>query len=890
MLRQIVSCLVLFFLTTFATTAFAQTAVLQGTVTDEETGEQLAGSNIVLLSPETGLQITGTSTNEQGEFERVGIAPGTYNIRVTFIGYEAKILPDVTFSAGETKTLTIVLTPGAIESEQVIVTASRRQEKVLEAPASVSVIETSQIEERTAMTPTDHLIGVASVDIVKSGLVQSNVVVRGFNNVFSGALLSLVDNRIARVPSLRVNVYNFIPTSNDDIERIEMVRGPGSALYGPNSANGVFHMITKSPFGSEGTTFNISGGERSVLMGSIRHAGSFNNRIGYKFSATYAKGNDFEHTDPIEEFNRNVAINNPLNPADPDTLKIGKRDFGIEKIAGTGRLDYRLNDDLTLIANGGFNRASHIELTGLGAAQAVDWTYSYVQGRMLYKKLFMQAYMNMSNAGDSYLLQTGDKMVDESKLMVYQLQHSTALGDNQNFTYGFDAIWTRPETKETINGRNEDNDNINEYGLYLQSETKLSDQLKFVFAGRYDDHNWLEEGIFSSRTALVFKPNPAHNFRITYNEAFNTPTSNNLFLDLVTTRSLGGLPYAVRVHCEPETGYTFRRDSPGLGGLYMQTPFAPVPSQYLPAEATSMWPAIVNILAQQGTDISLIPAPTAASVGTILRVLNTSTAAFDLTTPDYVKDIDRIRSNKIRTLEFGYKGILGKKFLAGIDVYYSTLNDFVGPLRVETPNVFFDPATLGAYLYPILAAPPYNLPQQQIETIIGNIAAIPVGTITPNEARDPGDLMLTYKNFGDIDLYGLDLSFAYYMNPNWRFTGSYSYVSKDFFKEDPSDIALNAPKNKFSGSVHYTCPRKIFDGQLRFRYVDGFPVNSGVYIGQSDNYTVFDFAGGIDLPAAFKTRLSLTIQNVLDYKHREFFGVPEIGRLALLRLTYSLDK
>lgn len=893
MQRQIVSCLVLIFLAFFAATAFSQTAVFQGTVTDEETGERLAGANIVLISTETGLQITGTFTDDQGEFELRRIAPGTYNIRVTFIGYEAKILPDVTFSAGETKILLIALTPGVIEAEQVIVSASRWQEKVLEAPASVSVLEASQIEERTSMTPTDHLIGLAAVDIVKSGLVQSNVVVRGFNNVFSGALLSLVDNRIARVPSLRVNVYNFIPTSNDDIERIEIVRGPGSALYGPNSANGVFHMITKSPFGSEGTTFNISGGERSVLMGSLRHAGSFNNKIGYKISANYAQGEDFVYRDSVEIENFNIAISPPPVGigADPDTLLIAKRDFDIKKIAGDVRLDYRVNDDMTIIANAGFNRGSHIELTGLGAAQAVDWTYSYVQGRLLYKELFMQAYTNMSNAGDSYLLQTGRKMVDESKLMAYQIQHSTALGDNQNFTYGFDAIWTRPETKGTINGINEEKDGINEYGVYLQSETKLSDQLKFVFAGRYDDHNWLEEGIFSPRTALVFNPKPDHNFRITYNEAYSTPTSNNLFLDLLQSPTLKGLPFAIRVRGVPKTGFTFDRTSTGLGGLYMQSPFFPDPSQYLPADATLMWSAIQTVLSSQIPFINSILAPTVNdNVGTVLRVLNTTTRKFDQIMPENVEDIARIKENKTSTFEFGYKGILGKKFLASVDVYYSKYYDFIGPLCVETPNVFLEPNSLGSYLIPILSNAPYNLPPQQIGEVIAAIASVPVGTVKPKETRNPADLMLTYRNFGDINLYGTDLSFAYYMNPNWRFTGSYSYVSKDFFEEDPSDIALNAPKNKLSGSVRYTCPTTGFEGQLRFRYVAGFPVNSGVYIGETESYTVIDFNGGIDLPGALKTRLSLTVQNILDYKHREFFGVPEIGRLALLRLTYSLDK
>ena len=83
------------------------------------------------------------------------------------------------------------------------------------------------------------------MDISQGGLVQSNVVGRGFNNIFSGATLMLIDNRFAAVPSLRVNVPAFFPAANEDIENIEFVLGPGAALYGPNSAKGVLAITTQ---------------------------------------------------------------------------------------------------------------------------------------------------------------------------------------------------------------------------------------------------------------------------------------------------------------------------------------------------------------------------------------------------------------------------------------------------------------------------------------------------------------------------------------------------------------------------------------------------------------------------------------------------------------------
>ncbi len=845
---------------------YAQSAVLEGFVADSENGNPLVGANIVLTT-EGDLRMQGASTNNDGEFVLGGISPEIHTVTISYLGYESVVFENESFSAGESKHIEVAMVPGVFEAEQIIVTASLRHEKMLDAPASVSVIERRQIQNRQTMTPIDHLIGLPGVDIVKSGLNQANVVVRGFNNVFSGTLLSIVDNRIARVPSVRYNAYNFIPTSNEDIERMEIVRGPGSALYGPNSANGVLHMITRSPFGSEGTSLSVSGGERSLFMASFRHAGSNENKVGYKLSANYSRGEDFKYVDPAE---------------------IVARNFNVEKLAVDGRLDFRVSNDMTFILNGGLNRATSIELTGVGAAQADDWTYSYVQGKMLYKRLFMQAFVNMSDAGDSKILRQGNSLIDKSKLYVYQLQHGTSFGGIQTFTYGFDGLWTRPDTEMSINGMNEDDDEINEYGVYLQSETQLSEELKVVLAGRLDDHSRLKDPFFSPRAGLVIAPNPTNTFRFTFNRSFSTPTANNLFLDLnasperAPNLAIGdlGQPFNVQLRGVPETGFTFGRDSNGLGGLYMQAILPDQSVSFLPADATLLWPVIVGLFAQQGIDISALPAPASANVSTVLRNLNTTTLQFDAVTPDFVTDIKPMESTKNNTFEVGYKGILGGKLLANIDVYYSEIKDFVGPLRVETPSVFYDPVTLTAYLSNFLSA-------ANAQDLAALIARIPVGTIKPDQTVHPGDLMLTYRNFGDIDLYGTDLGLTYYVNPNWNISGSYSYVSKDFFEEDPSDIALNAPKNKVGLMLNYDDSHTGFNGQIRYRWVDNFPVNSGVYIGNVDSYSTIDLTAGVLLPSTTRTKLSISVQNLFDNKHIEMVGAPEIGRLGLVRLMFT---
>ena len=943
----------------FTTSVFAQTATLGGVVTDAQTGEVIADAAIDAMGVAVESPVRAVS-DATGAFEIKGLVAGTYTVTVSHIGYAEQILFNITLTAGERESLEVSLSPTVIELDQVSVTASRRPEKVLEAPAAVSVLYASQIQDRAAPTPTEHLKSMPMVDVVTSGLIQSRAVVRGFNHAFSGSLLSLVDNRIARVPSLRVNAYSLIPTVNEDIERIEVVGGPGAALYGPNSANGVMHILTKSPFDSEGTTVSLGSGERSVLLGTFRHAGSYKNRIGYKISGQYYQGDDWEFNDPQEMRIRQEKIN-----AGQDPGKIGQRNFDVEKLNGEARVDLHLTNDLTAILSSGFSQANQIELTGIGAAQAEDWTYSYFQGRMLYKNLFAQAFLNQSDAGDTFVLRTNEPILDKSSLFVGQLQHSLELGARQRFTYGADVLLTRPNTEGSINGVNEDDDDINEIGAYLQSETKILPQVKVVTAARIDNHNRLENPAFSPRAAVVFSPNTNHNLRATYNRAFSTPTTNNLFLDILSVEDAFGLGRRfqpvlgfspstnVRAQGIPETGFHFKRSADGRPQF--QSPFAPLaersPSDNItlddPVFTNVMWNVgrgavlnsflptfrnnLNNAFAAQGLPMAQIDAQVGAlsqafaevvpqqvgGVKNVLRSLNPETQQF--TDVDDVIDIEPIKSTINQTFEVGYKGVLMNKLVFAVDGYHTKIKDFVGPLVVETPNVFLDADTLSASLaqqFMVALNAPENAALNSVLMTLdapaqggnGNGSAvdeltklfvagtdnngaafIPFGTVTAEEATDPTGIMLTYRNYGDISLNGADFSFTYYLNQNWNFSGNYSYVSKDLFKDvdGVSDIALNAPKQKFGASVEYLNTDLGLATQLRLRYVDSFPVNSGVYIGQVDSYVVVDLNLGYNLPFSPNTRFSLTAQNLLDNKHQEYVGTPEIGRLAMVRLTQS---
>jgi iron complex outermembrane receptor protein len=271
-------------------------------------------------------------------------------------------------------------------------------------------------------------------------------------------------------------------------------------------------------------------------------------------------------------------------------------------------------------------------------------------------------------------------------------------------------------------------------------------------------------------------------------------------------------------------------------------------------------------------------------VGSVLRVLNATTEEFDLVTDDYVQDVREMDPTITNTFEVGYKGLFAGKFVAAVDVWHSRIRDFVGPLRVETPNVFFNSDDLQAYLAPTLQT--QGLTQEQIAALITQIASIPVGTVTPDGTEDPGDLLLTYRNFGDVDLTGVDLACSWYLDSYWTVGVNFSYVNRDFFEDASgiSDIALNAPQRKAGGHLSYRNDEIGLAASSRVRYVDGFPVLSGVFVGETDDYTLVDLTASYDLPFSEGTNLSLIVQNLFDKQHREFVGAPEIGRVAILRL------
>lgn len=931
----------LLLVTTFG--AFAQRTIT-GTITDEN-GETLPFATVLVKGTTTGV-----IADENGKYS-ISVPEGSTTLVFNYTGLEP-----VEMELGSGSTLDAKMGKSSLDLDPVVVSASKRKEKLLEAPAAMDVIDAKEIAVNVATNPTEYVKDVAGVDIMRTGVAQSNVVTRGFNNIFSGSVLTMIDYRIGSVPSLRVNVNQLMPGNYLDIERVEVLKGPASALYGPNAASGAIHILTKSPLDEKkdfNTTISLGGGGRSTMIAQFRHAAKLKKAtaesplaIGFRVSGQYLQAHDWPYEDPEEPdsivFGKQTPNGRIPLYADgtevPDSLieqgingdtVVNNRNNFLQNYNFDARLDVRFNPNTELILSGGYSNASGVELTGLGAGQAVNWNYKYGQVRFRWKDLFIQGYLNASDAGDTYLLRSGNLIIDKSKFIVGQIQHSYTKG-KLRLVYGGDAQLTRPETEGTINGRNEDSDNIDIYGGYIQGEHETTDWLKLVAAIRVDYSTAVEDPAVSPRAAAVIKPFPGHNFRVTYNRAFSAPSALTNSLDIMESQDafgLGNLIPAITTGIDVRAlgngnGFNFSRTDNGV--LQFRTPFAPLFNQtvedYFALDNqdyfNEMW-TLMRILfagnfagdigasAVQNVNSSLLT-QLPDGVGTSLIPLNLDQLGFfydEAVDPSSVQDIVPVGNQITNTYEIGYNGLIAQRMVVKVDAYRTDIKDFVGPLRIETPNVFLDYGTLYSALNeiasnssdPQLAADLLEFDKVEnggngngdgLEEVAGFMAGFPLGTVSPQEANDPS-VLLTYRNFGQISVYGFDFDLIYFLTEQLKFGATYSFVNKDEFETEGQIIALNAPQHKANVNAAYSLEKIGLSLGLRFRWQAGFPANSGVYVGDVPSLHQMDFNADYALPFSKQTHISLTVQNLYDNKIREFVGVPTMGRLTLARISHT---
>jgi iron complex outermembrane receptor protein len=904
-----------------------------------------------------GNAIPGALVIEKGTTNAVKTKPdGSYSIIVPAKRIPASIMvrsvgsgsTETTVDGSETAmTYSPSIGSNSKQLNEVVVSASKKSEKILNAPASVSVLSEARIQQNTALSVIDNVRKIAAVDAMPTGLVSNNVVVRGFNNIFSGATLFLVDNRMASVPSLRVNAFQLTPTSNTDIRSMELVRGPASALYGPFAANGVMAVYTKSPLDMENrmeVTLGLTSGVRAgdddnsafgfkannslenlgILNPEIRIAGKLSKTLGIKVSGNYMSANDFAFFDAREPNGKTVRFGNQAGgtpwASDGSAPTTFNRDFRIRKLAGDARIDWRPAVNTELTFSTGYANNTNMELTGLGGAQAVGWTSNYFQTQFKKDRFYAQYFINTTNSGNTFLIpqnanqSTFTYLKETSNLQSIQLQHSTQTSDKKlNLVYGADLFMTRPSGN--VYGRFEGRSNINQYGGYLQGDYKFNSKWSFTGAARVDYQDAIDEVMWSPRAALVYKPKENHTFRLTYNRAFSAPTALNFFLDI----NNGLLPTGQNVRAFGNaTGIQYNRSA---NGLPLINTAAGTEVDYN-AFIASNGPRNSAIAALTQSLAGRLPASAIPStVSLLFNGINPDVKLNDLvngTSMDVnaISDKESVKSTVTQTFEAGYKGFLMDKLSVGFDLYYTRISNFSSPLTMSTfntqfnPAYFANPAVQAQMLNNVLATPMPAASRAQLlalltgkaaptnaeivtgyATLIGQLGTLAGGVIAPDNLGTNRDIILTYLNLGTVDVAGADLNFSYMASKLLNIEGAFSFVNKDriaLLGAAGGFVSLNAPKYKSALSLDYKMPfNNNVSARVGWRWMDQFDANSAVYVGRVNAMNMVDLGFSWRLKSSQNTVFSFSVNNLFDHRHQFFPLTSAVGRVALFKVLHT---
>ncbi|HZH01171.1 MAG TPA: TonB-dependent receptor [Flavisolibacter sp.] len=526
-----------------------ESAVISGKVIDRQTAEPLAGVTVAYKgSDQTAI------TDAEGYFKIKVLSNDKALLRITHVGYDpAEVpiqLPSI-FSTG----LLIKLNVPSIVNNEVVISASTRPEKITQAPAHISVISRQDLEQFAGSNVGELIAYLPAVEYTRSGVDQTNFNARGFNSAFNNKAFQIIDGRNSmNVGSAGLPLLNNATVNKEDLERIEVVLGPQSALYGPNGLNTVLNYITKDPRKHQGTTVALTAGNQHQFSGRFRQAAVINDRWAYKLTGEYAAGKEFTFYDSVRA---GGGIYGPVV-----SIREHNVDFDFRHLRGEAQLYYKITPKADVIVSGGAAENDYFQLTTLGRNQMRDLTFSFVQARLVHPRFFINVYNSWGNLGRSYGLQpytrdfwnrthstitnpldprykTQGRLPPDSAEMfalrlgnMFKEQNQRSNAEAQyNHTFekaGLSVVggvsWQedRPNSYGITLVDKDKRIYVTQYGGVLQVQQSLPWQLRLIAAGRVDHHS--KFGTFFSPKLGLLKNLGEGSIRFTWGRAYSMPS------------------------------------------------------------------------------------------------------------------------------------------------------------------------------------------------------------------------------------------------------------------------------------------------------------------------------------------------------------------------------
>jgi outer membrane receptor for ferrienterochelin and colicins len=488
--------------------SFAQSASLSGKISSE--GAPVPFANIILVG-----QSKGTASDRFGHYEIKAVEPGTYMVKASAVGYQA-LTRKVVVQPGQQKQVDMELQPDDLHMNEVVVTGTLKEVNRLESPVAVEVYNPAFFKKNPTPSLFDAMQNINGVrpqlncNVCNTGDIHIN----GLEGPYTMVLIDGMP-----IVSGLSSVYGLSGIPNSMVERIEVVKGPASSLYGSEAVGGLINVITKNP--ANAPLFSAD-----VMTSSWQE---YNIDLGNKFTIGSAASvltglNYFNYSNPID------------NNSD-------------------GFTDVTLQDRISVFQKWNFNRRNNRLLSVAGRylyedrwGGELNWNPEYRGGDEIYgesiytsrwelignyqlpveEKLLLAVSYN-EHYQDSYYGDEGymaDQKIGFSQLSWDKTlgRHDLLVGTALRYTYYDDNT---PATASPLDEDDNRPDKIWLPGAFLQNEVALTEQQKLLLGLRYDYHSQ-HGNIWTPRLAYKLSLNEKNILRLNAGTGFRVV---NLFTE-----------------------------------------------------------------------------------------------------------------------------------------------------------------------------------------------------------------------------------------------------------------------------------------------------------------------------------------------------------------------
>ena len=437
---------------------------------------------------------------------------------------------------------------GPTLSETMTVTGTREETSVLDAPVSITVVGERELETTPADNYGDLLRGTPGLNVIQTSAREVNFKARGATATLETGQLALVDGRSVYLDFFGFVAWDLLPATFDEIEQVEVIRGPASAVWGANALNGVVNIRTKSPRDMQGGYFSVLGGEVDTWAAKLRWADAPSDTFSYKVSASWYEQDAWDRPTmlPGPDFRPGTADDTPF----PAASQYQNR--GTEQPKLDLRFDWETGEDRTLSWRLGGAGTGGIIHTGIGPFNIETDTW------LAYTEIDYEApdwnLKFFTNVLDGFGVNQLNSLPFsfETETYVLQANRSQPIGDKHLLLYGLDARLTNFDLSIAPL-----DDRRTEWGVYLEDRIIFNEHVTWNIGARLDHFDTISY-TFSPRTSLILKPNPDHAIRLAYNQAYRSPSLVNNYLftvipNAVTSPAFPDPPFAGNTIVFPTT-------------------------------------------------------------------------------------------------------------------------------------------------------------------------------------------------------------------------------------------------------------------------------------------------------------------------------------------------